>query len=152
MHSTRADLYTINPAGDINERVYDPHAEQIKAQYRQMDAMESSGVLMEMAAGTGGTVIMNTNDFDGGFRKLSAPPEFIYMLGFTPAALKSDGSFHALKVTVHSEEKLRYRRAAGTSRRNRAQMRCPPRSRRSKMRCSRGTKSTTSRWNCTRSS
>ncbi len=99
-------LYTLNPAGDITERVYDPHAEQLKAQYRQQDAMESSGFLMEMAAGTGGTLVMNSNDFDGGFRKLSAPPEFVYMLGFSPAALKPDGSFHALKVTVHSPGKL----------------------------------------------
>jgi len=89
-------LFSLNPAGDITSRVYDPHAEQLKSQYREQDAMAAYGILDEMAAGTGGTAIENTNDYDGGFRRLSAAPEFIYMLGFSPASLKPDGSFHAL--------------------------------------------------------
>ena len=59
-----------------------------------------SDILAEMASGTGGTFFQNSNSYDEGFRKLAAAPEFVYMLGFTPQNLKSDGSFHALRVTV----------------------------------------------------
>ena len=99
-------LYTLVPGGDVEERAYNPIADRLKDQYRHQDAIAASGVLMEMTSGTGGTLIENTNDFDAGFRKLAAPPEYIYMLGFTPDNLKPDGSFHRLKVTLTKREKL----------------------------------------------
>ena len=99
-------LYTLNPAGDIDQRQYDPNVTRIKAQYQQDAATTDANVLAEMAAGTGGTFIQNTNDFDGGFRRLAAPPEYIYMLGFAPENLKPDGSFHTLKVTLSTGDKL----------------------------------------------
>jgi VWFA-related protein len=82
-------LYTISPGGGLDEE-----SGAGLAQYQKADAV----VLAEMAAGTGGTLIQNTNDFDGGFRRLVTPPEYIYTLGFEPEDLKPDGSFHALKV------------------------------------------------------
>ena len=99
-------LYVINPAGDISQRTFDANAERLKDQYRHEDAIASAGVMAEMAAGTGGTFIQNTNDLAGGLTRLATPPEYIYMLGFTPDNLKPDGSFHALKVTVNSRDKL----------------------------------------------
>jgi hypothetical protein len=65
-----------------------------------------SGVLAEMAAGTAGTLIRNTNDFDSGFRRLATAPEYVYMLGFAPEDLKLDGSFHPLKVKLKSAGRL----------------------------------------------
>ena len=59
-----------------------------------------SDILAEMAAGTGGTFFQNSNNYDEGFKRLAAAPEYVYMLGFTPQNLKNDGSFHALRVTV----------------------------------------------------
>ncbi|MGA2182887.1 MAG: VWA domain-containing protein [Bryobacteraceae bacterium] len=99
-------LYTLNPAGDIDDTYLDSHAQQLKEQYRHADAIAASGVLEEMAAGTGGTFIENSNDFDGGFRRLATAPDYIYMLGFAPENLKPDGSFHALKVKLNAGEKL----------------------------------------------
>ena len=99
-------LYVINPAGDISERVFDQNAERLKDQYRHEDATASAGVMAEMAAGTGGTFIQNTNDLAAGLTRLATAPEYIYMLGFAPDNLKPDGSFHALKVTVNSARKL----------------------------------------------
>jgi VWFA-related protein len=99
-------LYTLIPGGDIDQRQYDTNSERIKDQYRTEDAVASSGVLMEMASGTGGTFINNTNDMDGSFRKLASAPEYVYMLGFAPENLKPDGSFHALKVKLNSGEKF----------------------------------------------
>ncbi|HUB81548.1 MAG TPA: VWA domain-containing protein [Bryobacteraceae bacterium] len=57
-------------------------------------------ILWELASGTGGQVFQNSNDYDEGFRRLGAAPEYVYMLGFTPQNLKNDGAFHALKVVV----------------------------------------------------
>ena len=59
-----------------------------------------SDILMELASGTGGQVFQNSNDYDEGFRRLGAAPEYVYMLGFSPQNLKNDGSFHALRVVV----------------------------------------------------
>ena len=63
-------------------------------------AMLASDILAELAYGTGGGFFQNSNDLDEGFRRLAAAPEYIYLLGFNPQNLKSDGSFHQLKVTL----------------------------------------------------
>ena len=92
-------LYTINSAGGLDEE-----NNAGLAQYQQAEAKVRSGVLAEMAAGTGGTLIQNSNDFDGGVRRLATPPAYIYMLGFEPENLKADGTFHPLKVKLKSRE------------------------------------------------
>jgi VWFA-related protein len=99
-------LYVLNPAGDISQRQVDPYVTRMKNQYQELSATASAGVLAEMAAGTGGTFVQNTNDFDGGFRRLATAPEYIYMLGFAPENLKPDGTYHALKVKLNSPAKL----------------------------------------------
>src|ERR1035441_4299794 len=48
----------------------------------------------------------DTNDLDGAVRQLAATPEYIYVLGFSPEALKADGSFHSLTVKLASGHKL----------------------------------------------
>ena len=63
-------------------------------------ATAQADVLAEMASGTGGTFVQNSNDFDEGYRRTAAAPEYIYLLGFSPQNLKMDGSFHALKVSL----------------------------------------------------
>lgn len=65
-----------------------------------------SDVLAELASGTGGSFFENSNDYDEGFRRLAAAPEYVYMLGFTPQNLKNDGSFHALRVVVKPSNNL----------------------------------------------
>lgn len=59
-----------------------------------------------LAEGTGGTFFRNNNDFDEGFRRVAETPEYSYVLAFTPQNLKLDGSFHSLKVTLKSPQKL----------------------------------------------
>ncbi len=58
-----------------------------------------------MAYGTGGSFFHNNNDLDEGFRRLAEAPEYYYILGFTPQALKTDGKFHTLKVSLKSHPK-----------------------------------------------
>ncbi len=65
-----------------------------------------SDLLAEMAAGTGGSFFQNSNDYDEGFKRLAAAPEYVYLLGFTPQNLKNDGSFHPLRVTVKPSNSL----------------------------------------------
>jgi len=75
------------------------------ATFRRTDMNVAADELIALAEDTGGTVHMN-NDFLEGVRKAAAAPEYLYILGFVPQDLKMDGSFHALKVTTSSGEKL----------------------------------------------
>jgi VWFA-related protein len=66
----------------------------------QVDSVNfDADVMAQVAEGTGGTFIKNNNDFEGGLKKMSAPYT-TYVLGFSPAGLKFDGKFHALKVKL----------------------------------------------------
>ena len=103
-------LYTVVPGGDIsNPGVSGPNATFIagnKLQYQIADAAANSDVMAVLADGTGGIFFHNNNDLDEGLRRVSTAPEYYYVLGFSPQNLKLDGSYHALKVTVKSPEKL----------------------------------------------
>src|ERR1017187_2030753 len=73
--------------------------------FRDLEGQANTDVLIALAEDTGGAVNLN-NDFFGGVEKGAAVPEYMYLLGFVPQNLKLDGSFHALKVTAGSGEKL----------------------------------------------
>ncbi|HYH00018.1 MAG TPA: VWA domain-containing protein [Terriglobales bacterium] len=66
---------------------------------RQSDRLRADA-LQALANATGGTFVHNTNDLGGGMRQLAAPPEYTYILAFSPQALKHDGKYHTLKVTL----------------------------------------------------
>jgi hypothetical protein len=92
-------LYTLTP--DIAQR--GPNNQLSMNMMSVVDratASAQSDVLAEMAAGTGGTFVQNTNDLDDGLKRTATAPEYFYVLGFSPQNLKMDGSFHALKVTL----------------------------------------------------
>ena len=74
--------------------------------YSQNGASIQADILAEFASGTGGTFFHNSNDLKRGFSELAASPEFIYVLGFAPTSLKSDGSYHKLKVTLAGSRDL----------------------------------------------
>lgn len=63
-------------------------------------AEQASDVLAELASATGGVFFHNSNDYDGGFRRVGSLPEVYYVLGFSPKNLKYDGHFHPLKVSL----------------------------------------------------
>jgi VWFA-related protein len=56
-------------------------------------------VMYELAAGTGGFPILNTNDLLAGLQKIGREMNEYYLLGFAPAGLEA-GSCHSLKVKV----------------------------------------------------
>jgi len=61
----------------------------------------ASGPLADLADGTGGVFVHNTNDLLEGIREALLAPETTYVLAFTPENLKADGKFHTIKVAVN---------------------------------------------------
>ena len=96
-------FYAPMPGGDITERGYNNAVAIARDMYRRESELASSDTLGELADGTGGTLFHNNNDLAQGFRRLAAPPEYVYLLGFSPQNLKLDGSFHSLKVGLRSK-------------------------------------------------
>jgi VWFA-related protein len=109
-----------SPPGDITSSFHNTQTDVIKERYRRESELAAQGILAEAASSTGGTAFHNNNDLMEGFRRTSAPPEFRYLLGFSPQSLKNDGSFHALKVTITQgkEFSLRARRGYYAPRRD----------------------------------
>jgi VWFA-related protein len=91
-------LYTDVP--DISKRTISASVQTAKSQMERESARQSADVMAELADGTGGTFVQNTNDLVGGFKEVAAAPEYYYVLGFSPQNLKLDGSYHSLKVSL----------------------------------------------------
>jgi hypothetical protein len=73
---------------------------QLWLRYRRESARADGDALKDLADGTGGTFFHNNNNLRKGFEQLAAIPEFSYVIGFSPAEWKPDGSFHSLKVRL----------------------------------------------------
>ena len=91
---------------DAGDRSFGPTVARLRGNLASAEAIAVSGVLDEVAEGTGGSLVRNTNDLYGGLRRLQTEPEFTYVLGFRPAHMKPDGSFHPLTVKVSTKEKV----------------------------------------------
>jgi hypothetical protein len=62
-------------------------------------ATDNQQALFMLASGTGGFVIVNTNDLTGGMEKIAREQDQYYVLGYTPAE-SAEGSCHTLRVKV----------------------------------------------------
>ncbi|MEO8597040.1 MAG: VWA domain-containing protein [Candidatus Solibacter sp.] len=91
-------LYTDLP--DIARRSTSAEVERVLQKMDHDASRQRADVMAEMAAGTGGTFVENTNDLEGGLKRLAAVPEYYYLLGFSPPDLKADGAYHGLKVSL----------------------------------------------------
>jgi hypothetical protein len=76
----------------------------LKNQMARMEALANREAMAEIAANTGGRFFKNSNDLRGGFERLAAAPEYVYVLGFAPQDLKLDGKYHGLKVTLRNSK------------------------------------------------
>ncbi|HUI82592.1 MAG TPA: VWA domain-containing protein [Candidatus Binatia bacterium] len=63
------------------------------------DITGNQQVLYELAVGTGGFVIVNSNDLLGGLQKIAQEQTQYYVLGYAPPA-SEEGSCHTLRVKV----------------------------------------------------
>ncbi len=93
-------LYTSAP--DITQRTYNADSAATRLAYDRASTSAQADVMEELASGTGGTFVQNSNDLDDGFHRTSATADLVYVLGFSPQNLKLDGSYHKLKVTLKS--------------------------------------------------
>ena len=99
-------LYTVITGGDVSVDPFNQsnNAPVTAAQRARIEAsgqLENRGVLGGIADGTGGIFFENNNNFEEGFQRTTSPPEFVYMLGFSPQNLKLDGKYHELKVSLN---------------------------------------------------
>jgi len=62
-------------------------------------AADNQQVLYQLADGTGGFVILNTNDLLGGLERIAKDQNQYYLLGYKPA-VSPEGSCHTLRVKV----------------------------------------------------
>jgi hypothetical protein len=91
---------------DIDKQERDPLATRIEQQLARFSAVAERQPLIALADGTGGRLIERTNDIDSGLQQIASPPEYVYMLGFSPRDLRPDGAFHPLKVALVTKEKF----------------------------------------------
>jgi VWFA-related protein len=96
-------LYVLDGAADDPGGKF-AKTSQLRESYMREAARVDEDVLAELAEGTGGTFVHNSNDFVDGLNRTAAAPEYIYHLGFSPQNLKYDGSFHAVKVSLKAKD------------------------------------------------
>jgi VWFA-related protein len=101
----RIDALDASGVGGAAIRPIDPASDPLNRRQRSAPPPATPEALIELAHGTAGTYVAAGNDLDMGFRKL-ATPESYYVLGFSPADAKADGSFHELKVKLKDSRKL----------------------------------------------
>ncbi len=92
-------LYTTAPKAD--EELSGPATEtteRIQSNVQSVTGIDA--VLSGLADATGGSYVHNSNDLTGGLRRLSAAPEYVYLLEFSLDDTKPDGQYHPLKVEV----------------------------------------------------
>ncbi|MHB8214993.1 MAG: VWA domain-containing protein [Candidatus Sulfotelmatobacter sp.] len=87
-------------AAGYNPSLYSPYSQprQIVPQFPP-SASDNQQVLYQLADGTGGFVILNTNDLLGGLQRIANDQNQYYFLGYKPS-VSSEGSCHTLKVKV----------------------------------------------------
>ena len=83
-----------------NNNLYNPYNQprQIVPPFPP-SASDNQQVLYQLADGTGGFVILNTNDLLGGLERIAKDQNQYYLLGYKPA-VSVEGSCHTLKVKV----------------------------------------------------
>jgi VWFA-related protein len=79
-----------------------------------MPAIDSSitgmqQVLYALANGTGGFVIVNTNDLLGGMERIGKEQDEYYILGYTPSKEAEPGACHSLRVKADKASTIRAR-------------------------------------------
>jgi VWFA-related protein len=92
-------LYTTNL--DASQRsAGSPMAAELQNRYRRDSMLADADVMAELADGTGGTFVHNSNDLVSGLADLISAPECLYLLSFSTANMKPNGAYHSIKVKV----------------------------------------------------
>lgn len=86
-------------AGVVNTNTYNPYNQPRQIIPQIPDVSANQQFLYQLAEGTGGFVIVNTNDLLGGMQRIAKDQSEYYLLGYKPPE-STDGSCHTLKVKV----------------------------------------------------
>jgi len=81
----------------------DPTVVGIRRSWQLASQAAQRDLLAYLAADTGGYALLNSNDLEGGLRRVASAPEAYYYLAFAPHNLKFDGKFHSIKVTLRNK-------------------------------------------------
>jgi VWFA-related protein len=73
------------------------------SKYAIQDIGIAESSLSDLADGTGGIFIHNSNDLEAGFKSLAETPETVYLLELSLDNVKPDVTFHRLKVKVNRD-------------------------------------------------
>ncbi len=76
---------------------------QLRSEYLRSSMSRGENIMAELADGTGGLYVHNTNDLSEGLKALSSPPQYLYLLEFHSKDLKHSDTYHRLKVRVSRE-------------------------------------------------
>lgn len=95
-------LYTTAPTAD-DELLGKQQETTERIRSRVESLISTEGVMESLSDATGGTFVHNSNDLDGGLRRLSGAPEYVYLLEFSLDNTKPDGRYHPLKVNVERD-------------------------------------------------
>jgi VWFA-related protein len=87
------------PANNPNLYGLNPYNQSTQLIPTIPNVADNQQVLYELAQGTGGFVIVNSNDLLGGMQKIAREQTEYYVLGYTPPP-SEEGTCHALKVKV----------------------------------------------------
>ena len=71
--------------------------------------------LREVAEDTGGTAVVGTNNFSGGYSRIVQENSTYYMLGYSPAEEYQDGKFHPIQVRVKNRQLIVHARKGYTA-------------------------------------
>jgi VWFA-related protein len=96
-------LYTVDVLGDVSQPApvnANSSTAGLGLEYRSQGQSRLGDVMAELSNSTGGFYFHNNNDLSKGFSVTTSVPEVTYLLAFTPEALKFDGKFHQIKVTL----------------------------------------------------
>ena len=68
--------------------------------------LERLSALREVAEETGGSAVVGTNNFAGGYSRIVQENSTYYVLGYSPAEEYRDGKFHSIRVRVKERPEL----------------------------------------------
>lgn len=65
-----------------------------ESDYHRNTMAFAESVMAELSDGTGGIDFHNSNGLQGGLQKLTAAPDYVYLLKLSLAKVKVDGTYH----------------------------------------------------------
>src|SRR4051812_18458549 len=96
-------IYTVDPRGMLTSGGRGDILSSDETIMQAAEDVRSIQSMRDVAALTGGTAIVNTNNIAGGLQRLVVENSAYYILAFSPMPLPRDGKLHKLEVRVRQK-------------------------------------------------